>query len=217
VRDLVIGAQNGAREAFAALVHMTSDRMYVLAARILRDNVLAEDALKGALIAVWRQLPTLRASSVTSARATPASGSRTTATGRSPRSTPRPTRSSRRSRSRRRRKPSPRRAERSGRNTSTISRDALEGRSVDRDDSVEFAVPGIDHQPARPPGRRLGRLRTPQRRRRGPSSRSIPRPGRSSMASASPRARSPPCSRASGPCGWSSARKASSSGSRPTC
>jgi RNA polymerase sigma-70 factor (ECF subfamily) len=60
VRDLVIGAQNGDREAFAALVHMTSDRMYALAVRILRDNVLAEDALQGALINVWRQLPTLR-------------------------------------------------------------------------------------------------------------------------------------------------------------
>ena len=60
MRDLVIGAQNGDREAFAALVHMTSDRMYALAARILRDNVLAEDALQGALITVWRQLPTLR-------------------------------------------------------------------------------------------------------------------------------------------------------------
>ena len=60
VRDLVVGAQNGDREAFAALVQMTSDRMYALAARILRDNVLAEDALQGALITVWRQLPTLR-------------------------------------------------------------------------------------------------------------------------------------------------------------
>src|SRR6478735_8327536 len=39
---------------------MTSDRMYALAARILRDNVLAEDALQGALMTVWRQLPTLR-------------------------------------------------------------------------------------------------------------------------------------------------------------
>ena len=39
---------------------MTSDRMYALAARILRDNDLAEDALQGALITVWRQLPTLR-------------------------------------------------------------------------------------------------------------------------------------------------------------
>ena len=60
VRDLVVQAQNGDRDAFAALVDMTSDRMYALAARILRDNVLAEDALQGALITVWRQLPTLR-------------------------------------------------------------------------------------------------------------------------------------------------------------
>jgi DNA-directed RNA polymerase specialized sigma24 family protein len=60
VRDLVVQAQNGERDAFAALVHMTSDRMYALAARILRDNDLAEDALQGALITVWRQLPTLR-------------------------------------------------------------------------------------------------------------------------------------------------------------
>jgi RNA polymerase sigma-70 factor, ECF subfamily len=60
VRDLVEQAQNGDREAFAALVAMTSDRMYALAARILRDGVLAEDALQGALIAIWRQLPSLR-------------------------------------------------------------------------------------------------------------------------------------------------------------
>jgi RNA polymerase sigma-70 factor (ECF subfamily) len=60
VRDLVERAQDGDREAFAVLVTMTSDRMYALAARILRDNVLAEDALQGALMTVWRQLPTLR-------------------------------------------------------------------------------------------------------------------------------------------------------------
>jgi RNA polymerase sigma-70 factor (ECF subfamily) len=60
VRDLVERAQEGDRDAFAALVAMTSDRMYSLAVRILRDTVLAEDALQGALISVWRQLPTLR-------------------------------------------------------------------------------------------------------------------------------------------------------------
>ena len=60
MRDLVVRAQAGDREAFAALVQMTSDRLYGLAARILRDNDLAEDALQGALIAAWRQLPTLR-------------------------------------------------------------------------------------------------------------------------------------------------------------
>jgi RNA polymerase sigma-70 factor, ECF subfamily len=60
VRDLVARAQKGDRDAFAALVQLTSDRMYALAARILRDGDLAEDALQTALITVWRQLPTLR-------------------------------------------------------------------------------------------------------------------------------------------------------------
>jgi RNA polymerase sigma-70 factor, ECF subfamily len=60
VRDLVERAQKGDRDAFAALVQLTSDRMYALAARILRDGDLAEDALQTALITVWRQLPTLR-------------------------------------------------------------------------------------------------------------------------------------------------------------
>jgi RNA polymerase sigma-70 factor, ECF subfamily len=59
-RDLVEQAQKGDREAFGALVYMTSDRMYRLAVRILRDSDLAEDALQAALITVWRQLPTLR-------------------------------------------------------------------------------------------------------------------------------------------------------------
>jgi len=60
VRDLVERAQNGDREAFGALVGLISDRMYGLAARILRDSDLAEDALQGALINAWRQLPDLR-------------------------------------------------------------------------------------------------------------------------------------------------------------
>ena len=60
MRDLVERAQNGDREAFGALVGLISDRMYGLAARILRDSDLAEDALQGALINAWRQLPDLR-------------------------------------------------------------------------------------------------------------------------------------------------------------
>jgi RNA polymerase sigma-70 factor (ECF subfamily) len=60
VRDLVERARGGDREAFASLVHATSDRLYALATRILRDGDLAEDALQGALITAWRQLPTLR-------------------------------------------------------------------------------------------------------------------------------------------------------------
>jgi RNA polymerase sigma-70 factor (ECF subfamily) len=60
VRDLVERARGGDREAFGALVGLISDRSYALAVRILRDSDLAEDALQGALISVWRQLPTLR-------------------------------------------------------------------------------------------------------------------------------------------------------------
>jgi RNA polymerase sigma factor (sigma-70 family) len=60
VDDLVERARSGDREAFASLVGMTSDRMYAIAIRILRDGHLAEDALQGAMITAWRQLPTLR-------------------------------------------------------------------------------------------------------------------------------------------------------------
>jgi RNA polymerase sigma factor (sigma-70 family) len=60
VEDLVERARAGDREAFASLVTLTSDRMYAIAIRILRDGHLAEDALQGALISAWRQLPTLR-------------------------------------------------------------------------------------------------------------------------------------------------------------
>jgi RNA polymerase sigma-70 factor (ECF subfamily) len=60
VDELVERARQGDSEAFAALVQMTSDRMYAIATRILRDTHLAEDALQGALITAWRSLPTLR-------------------------------------------------------------------------------------------------------------------------------------------------------------
>jgi RNA polymerase sigma-70 factor (ECF subfamily) len=60
VEDLVVRAQGGDREAFASLVHAISDRLYAIATRILRDGDLAEDALQGALVTAWRQLPSLR-------------------------------------------------------------------------------------------------------------------------------------------------------------
>ncbi len=60
MRDAVERAMHGDREAFGWLVGQTSDRMYAIAARILRDTHLAEDALQGAFITAWRQLPTLR-------------------------------------------------------------------------------------------------------------------------------------------------------------
>lgn len=58
--ELVERARNGDREAFASLVQLTSDRMYAIATRILRDSHLAEDALQGAFVTAWRTLPTLR-------------------------------------------------------------------------------------------------------------------------------------------------------------
>jgi RNA polymerase sigma factor (sigma-70 family) len=60
VRDVVEQAMRGDREAFGQLVGLTSDRLYAIATRILRDSDLAEDALQGALITAWRELPRLR-------------------------------------------------------------------------------------------------------------------------------------------------------------
>jgi RNA polymerase sigma-70 factor (ECF subfamily) len=60
VRDVVERAMRGDHDAFGLLVNLTSDRMYAIATRILRDPGLAEDALQGALITAWRELPRLR-------------------------------------------------------------------------------------------------------------------------------------------------------------
>jgi len=60
VRDIVERAMRGDREAFGVLVGQTSDRMYAIATRILRDTHLAEDALQDAIVAAWRDLPMLR-------------------------------------------------------------------------------------------------------------------------------------------------------------
>ena len=60
MRDVVERAMRGDREAFGVLVVHTSDRLYAIATRILRDSELAEDALQSALLTAWRQLPTLR-------------------------------------------------------------------------------------------------------------------------------------------------------------
>lgn len=58
--DLVERVQRGDAEAFAALVHECSDRLYAVAYRILRDRDRAEDALQQTLIHVWEDLPSLR-------------------------------------------------------------------------------------------------------------------------------------------------------------
>ncbi len=60
MRDVVERAMRGDHDAFGMLVHVTSDRMYAIATRILRDADLAEDALQSSLITAWRELPRLR-------------------------------------------------------------------------------------------------------------------------------------------------------------
>jgi RNA polymerase sigma-70 factor, ECF subfamily len=60
MRDVVEQAMRGDHDAFATLVNWTADRMFAIATRILRDTNLAEDALQGAFVSAWRQLPTLR-------------------------------------------------------------------------------------------------------------------------------------------------------------
>ena len=59
-RELVEQARRGDRDAFVGLVHQVSDGLYAIAYRILRDPGLAEDAVQGALVSAWRQLPRLR-------------------------------------------------------------------------------------------------------------------------------------------------------------
>jgi len=58
--DLVLKAQDGDEEAFAALVPATAQRLVGVAYRILRDHAAAEDATQTALLAAWRALPRLR-------------------------------------------------------------------------------------------------------------------------------------------------------------
>lgn len=60
MRDVVERAMRGDHDAFGMLVSLTSDRMYAIATRILRDTHLAEDALQSSLITAWRELPRLR-------------------------------------------------------------------------------------------------------------------------------------------------------------
>jgi RNA polymerase sigma-70 factor (ECF subfamily) len=57
---LVERARKGDRDAFGALASEISDRLYSVAARIVRDPDAAGDALQSALVQIWRDLPSLR-------------------------------------------------------------------------------------------------------------------------------------------------------------
>ena len=57
---LVERAQRGDRAAFGLLAAEIATRFLAVSRRILRDIDLAEDATQQALLAIWRDLPTLR-------------------------------------------------------------------------------------------------------------------------------------------------------------
>jgi RNA polymerase sigma-70 factor (ECF subfamily) len=60
VRDLVIRARNGDRDAFTDLVAQSLGRLTAVARMILRDEYAAQDAVQDACIEAWRSLPGLR-------------------------------------------------------------------------------------------------------------------------------------------------------------
>jgi RNA polymerase sigma factor (sigma-70 family) len=60
VRELVIRARGGDRDAFAELVARSLGRLTSLARMVLRDEYAAQDAVQEAFIEAWRSLPGLR-------------------------------------------------------------------------------------------------------------------------------------------------------------
>jgi RNA polymerase sigma-70 factor (ECF subfamily) len=58
--ELVEAAKRGDHGAFEALVLGTADRLYGVAALVLRDSSRAEDAVQETLVLAWRHLPQLR-------------------------------------------------------------------------------------------------------------------------------------------------------------
>lgn len=59
-RELVVRAQRGDHDAFAALVPPLLARLDAAARLILRDHDLARDAVQEGFVRAWRNLPTLR-------------------------------------------------------------------------------------------------------------------------------------------------------------
>jgi RNA polymerase sigma-70 factor (ECF subfamily) len=59
-RSLVEQAQRGDRDAYERLAHDSVERLYRVASRILGDHDAADDAVQQSLVAIWRDLPSLR-------------------------------------------------------------------------------------------------------------------------------------------------------------
>jgi RNA polymerase sigma factor (sigma-70 family) len=60
VRDLVVRAREGDRDAFSELVAQSLGRLTAVARMILRDEYAAQDAVQEAFIEAWRSLSGLR-------------------------------------------------------------------------------------------------------------------------------------------------------------
>jgi RNA polymerase sigma-70 factor (ECF subfamily) len=60
VRELVIRARGGDREAFSELAARSIGRLTAVARMILRDEYAAQDAVQDTFIEAWRSLPGLR-------------------------------------------------------------------------------------------------------------------------------------------------------------
>ncbi len=60
VKELVLRAQEGNREAYGHLVQATAPMVYAVAYRVLRDSALAEDASQEAFLRAYRSLGDLR-------------------------------------------------------------------------------------------------------------------------------------------------------------
>ena len=59
-RQLVERAQRGDRDAYETLARASAGRLYQTAHRIVHDADQADDAVQQTLVAIWRELPSLR-------------------------------------------------------------------------------------------------------------------------------------------------------------
>ncbi len=59
-QDIVVRAQRGDREAYETLARGAAPRLYLTAHRIVRDPDRADEAVQQTLVAIWRELPSLR-------------------------------------------------------------------------------------------------------------------------------------------------------------
>ena len=59
-REVVEAARHGSKDAFGVLAAASVERLFAIAARMMRDHDRAADAVQQALVTAWRELPRLR-------------------------------------------------------------------------------------------------------------------------------------------------------------